>query len=248
MNLTIHRATPSHSSRTNHARALGRILRYLWENHGAPKLDDHVRRYPGLRPRNVTATDDERTAILAAAPSHLRLWLLLCSDLAMRSGTAARIAPEHYDSGHRRLTFTTKYGEKLSLPTTGEIEVLLDDCDMRNPEPFVRQLWRRQPGNRHPNRLGSNQRSQHLTLLGTFRTLRKLLGITRSLTAHDLRRTTAVAMYRYTHNLRTVQALLGHRSLQATIWYLDHDLEPVNVTDLEAIKKPFIVHRKEKTA
>lgn len=219
----------------------------MWENHGARKLDDHVRRYPGLRPRNITATDDERAALLSAAPSHLRLFLLLCSDLAIRSGTVTRMAPEHYDPKHRTLTFTTKYGEKLSLPTTQAVEELLDDCDMRNPEPFVRQLWHQQPGNHHPHQ-SATKRSQHLTLLAAFGRLKRSIGITRPLTPHDLRRTTAVAMYRHTHNLRTVQALLGHRSLQATIWYLDHDLEPIAVEDLETIKRPFIVPRKEKTA
>ena len=247
MNATIFRSTQSHASRTNHARALGRILRYLWENHGAPKLDDQIRRYPGLRPRNITATEDDRAAIIGAAPTHMRLFILLCSDLAIRSGTAARLAPEHYDANRKTLTFTTKYGEKLSLPTTKDIETLLDDCDMRNPEPFVKQLWHQQPGNGHPHR-SALARSQHLTLLAAFSRLKAKLGITRPLTPHDLRRTTAVAMYRHTHNLRKVQALLGHRSLQATIWYLDHDLEPVEIETLETIKRPFIVTRKERTA
>ena len=139
-------------------------------------------------------------------------------------------------------------GEKLSLPTTAEIETLLDDCDPRNPEPFVRQLWHNQPGNNHPHQRGAMRRSQHLTLLAAFGRLRRSLGITRHLTPHDLRRTTAVAMYRHTRNLRQVQALLGHRSLQATIWYLDHELEPIEAETLEAIKKPFIVPRKEHTA
>jgi hypothetical protein len=33
--------------------------------------------------------------------------------------------------------------------------------------------------------------------------------------------------------------------MQSTIWYLDHDLEPVPIANLEAIKKPFIAWRKE---
>jgi integrase len=54
-------------------------------------------------------------------------------------------------------------------------------------------------------------------------------------------------MYRHTSNVRKVQALLGHRSMQATIWYLDHDLEPVEAEDLETIKRPHLV-RKAKSA
>jgi integrase len=247
VNLTIQRATKSHSSRTNHARALGRVLRYLWENYGAPKLDDHVHKYPGLRPRNITATEDDRAAILAAAPTHLRLFILLCSDLAIRSGTAARLGPDNYDPNRRKLTFTSKYGEKLTLPTTQAVDEMLNMCDLRNPEPFVRQLWHAQPGNHHPH-ASAKARSQHQTLLAAFGRLKASLGITRPLTPHDLRRTTAVAMYRQTRNLRKVQALLGHRSMQATIWYLDHDLEPVELETLETIKLPYIVRRKDTAA
>ena len=55
-------------------------------------------------------------------------------------------------------------------------------------------------------------------------------------------------MLRYSGDVRDVQALLGHRSLQSTIWYLDHDLRPVSLDALETIKRPFIVHRKEHIA
>lgn len=81
-----------------------------------------------------------------------------------------------------------------------------------------------------------------------YRQLLRDAGITRRLTPHDLRRTTAVAMLEYTGDVRDVQALLGHRTLQSTIWYLDHDLRPVPRETLEALKRPFIIHRKEQTA
>ena len=44
-------------------------------------------------------------------------------------------------------------------------------------------------------------------------------------------------MYELTGDLRAVQALLGHRTLIATIWYLDHDLKPVSRANLELIKR-----------
>jgi site-specific recombinase XerC len=55
---------------------------------------------------------------------------------------------------------------------------------------------------------------------------------------HDLRRTTAVAMLRATHDLRDVQAILGHKNLTSTMWYLDHELRPVKRSTLELIKRP----------
>ena len=235
------RQRPALSTRYILASALRRHLRMLWEHHGAPRLDRQVSHYHAPRPRNVTVTDEERAAVLSASPPHLRLWLLFCADLAIRSGTAVRLAAEHYDHRRRTLTFTTKCGEKLTLPTTAEIESLLDDCEMRDPTSFVRQLWFKH----RPWLRASSSRNQACALGRQFRILLAQIGITRKLTLHDLRRTTAVAMYRYTRNIRAVQALLGHRNMQSTIWYLDHDLEPIEVDTLETIKKPFIVHRSE---
>jgi integrase len=234
----------THATKVTRTAALRRILRWLWEYQGAPRLDMSLRRYPGLRPRNVTATPDELERIFAAAPPHLRLWLLLCSDLAIRSGTAARLAPEHYDGRRLVLSFTTKCGEKLTLPVTAEIHELIETCDHDSIVSFVRQLWIKQHRDGHPinpyGQTGDN-------LNAAFRALKRKLGITRKLTPHDLRRTTAVAMLQHTRDVRDVQALLGHRSLQATIWYLDHDLRPVQRETLETLKRPFLV-KKEQTA
>jgi integrase len=175
----------------------------------------------------------------------MRLWINLCADLAIRSTTAARLGPENYNPARRELRFRTKCGERLTLPVTEAVRVLIDQCDMSNPDPFVHQLWMQEPHNRGPQPRPS---SDAATLRRHFTALRRSIGITRKLTLHDLRRTTAVAMYRYTRNIRAVQALLGHRNMQSTIWYLDHDLEPIAVDTLETIKKPFIVHRSEKQA
>jgi integrase len=217
-------------------------LRWLWEEHGAQKLDGHIRRQTGVRPRNVTARPEEREALHAAAEPWLRLMLLFCEDTAIRSGTAQRLGPEHYDTETGQLTFTTKMGEKLTLPVTQEIADLLEQCDQQNPEPFVRQLWARihkdNPKTTHTAALPRYNRA--------FVQLRQDLGITRKLTFHDFRRTAAVAMYRLTRDLRDVQSLLGHRSMQSTVWYLDHDLRPVERHTLELVKASHV--RKEKTA
>lgn len=215
------------------------LLRFLWEYHGAPKLDGHISRYTGVRPRNVTVTDDERATLLAGAPPHLRLWILFCADLAVRSGTAARIGPEHYDPQRRKLSFVTKCDEHVTLPTTGEIETLLNSCDMHSPEPFVRQLW--------TGRRDASPSSAHKALGYSWRRLCARLGITRRIVPHDLRRTTAVAIYRHTGDLRDAQAILGHKNLASTLWYLDHDTRPISRATLETIKRPFLV-QKEKSA
>lgn len=194
-----------------------------------------MRAYHGIRPRGVTVQQSEIAAILDAAPPFLRLWLLLCSDLAIRSGTAARLGPYQYDPAEQMLRFTTKRQARLALPVTAEIAELLKLCDLSDPTPFVRQLWKKKPRGLGRGPSADCTGADRLRIL--FRQLCRELGITRRIVPHDLRRTTAVGMLRLTHDVRDVQAILGHRSLQSTIWYLDHDLRPVPRHNLELIKR-----------
>lgn len=221
-------ATATHLApwtRANRNRNLRRILRWLCEEHHAPSLAKYLPRPHVPRPRNVTATHAEREAIMTTAPPYLRAWLLLCSDLALRSGTAARIAPRHYNPETRELRFSTKFENTQTLPVTAEIAALFgvaaDDPFM----PLTAQL--------HPYR-------HDLTvnyLRRKFRELKHTLGITRKLIPHDLRRTTAVAAYDATKDLRTVQAILGHRHLSSTLYYLDHDAAQIDRAVLENAKR-----------
>ncbi len=173
----------------------------------------------------------------------MRLFILFCSDLAIRAGTTGILAPRHYDAPRGQLRFTTKKDEKVTLPVTAEIRELIASCSLDTDVPFVRQLWRQEQTHGKRPYPRANVRSS--TLSAKFHRLKDAAGIERKLTPHDLRRTTAVAMLEHTGDVRDVQALLGHRSLQSTIWYLDHDLRPVSIAALEAIKRPFIVRRKD---
>lgn len=173
---------------------------------------------------------------MKAASPQLRCWLLLCSDAAIRSGTAALLGPEHYDAQRRVLTFRTKYANAQTVPVTAELASILDTCkDTRLP--FVAQLprqahYRSKTGEPLPA-LG-RQRPQ--TLQSSFRRLKKKLGITRKLTPHDLRRTTVRKVYDATHDLRVAQALLGHSELRSTLWYLQGQEAHVEVSTLELAK------------
>lgn len=230
----------SHSTRKAYANYTRWWLRWLWEEHGAPKLDGSIRSQVGLRPRNVTITGTERAALLAHAEPWLRLMLMFCEDTAIRSGTAQQISPRHYDPERGTLTFTTKMGERLTLPVTDGIQELIEQCELSDPAPFIRQLWRLN----HTDRATKGDRQPLPRYNMEFVKLRRALGITRKLTFHDLRRTAAVGMYRLTHDIRDVQTLLGHRSLQSTVWYLDHDLNPIERAKLELVK----TRRKETAA
>jgi integrase len=76
------------------------------------------------------------------------------------------------------------------------------------------------------------------SLSGAFGSLKRQLGITRKLTPHDLRRTTARNVYAITRDLRTVMALLGHSDLNSTAWYLQDNLVTVPASTLELAKLP----------
>jgi integrase len=232
------------STKHNRAKALRQILRWLWQYHGAPKLDDHVRRFAPPRPRNVCVTNEEKSRILDAAPAHVRLWILLCSDLAIRSGTAVELGSEHYDPSEQTLTFKTKCDESMTLPVTEEISELLKLCDLHSSRSFVRQLWQRYLTTHHIGGQVTTGHPNSLRLI--FHKLLLELHIFRNLRPHDFRRTTAVAMLHATGDIREVQAILGHKNLQSTFWYLDHELRPVQRKTLELIKTPN--WRKEKSA
>ena len=200
------------------AAAVRLLLRWLWEYHGAPKLDTHIRQYTPISPRNITVDRADIDCLLDALPTPARLWLLLCSDLAIRSGTAAASAPANYDTQQASLRFTTKHDARLTLPVTEEIARAHRTLRPANPKPFVRQLWKRGPSakrrqspSRTPSPDSNSLRRPRSTApdASASRATRRL--------PHDLRRTTAVAMLEHTHDLRDVQALLGHANLD-----LDH--------------------------
>jgi len=206
----------------------------LQEEYGAPKLAHLIIRAHVPKPRNVTATMQERAAIFALAAPHLRCFLMMCSDMAIRSGTAAKLGPEHYDSEAGTLTFRTKYQNAQRLPVTQELREMLDTCKEQGV-PFIAQLprgvhWR--SGRPMPG-LGRIKRD---AMYSSFDTVKRKLGITRSLTPHDLRRTTARRVYDLTKDLRLVQALLGHSDLGSTVWYLQDNTTELSAPMLELAK------------
>ena len=221
------------TTKSSYCSRLRQVLRWLWEEHGAPKLDGAVQRFPGIRPRNVTTNRETIEALLGKASPDIQMMVLLCSDLAIRSGTAVKMGPRHYDREAGTLQFRTKMDEALTMPITNSIENLIGRCDLSNPRPFVTQLHDQGPGNHRKN--------DTMDVAGIRKRYNKLMdkiSPNKRITFHDLRRTAAVRMYEQTGDLRMVQALIGHRNLPSTIWYLDHDLRPVSRATLELIKRP----------
>ena len=152
--------------------------------------------------------------------------VLLCSDLAIRSGTATRMAPEHYDRTHRTLTFTTKYGEKLTLPTTRSHRAAARR--LRHAQPRIIRTATLVPATGQPS--PAPVRNETLAAPHTPRRFRQALkehsASLDHLTPHDLRRTTAVAITDTRATCATCKRSLDTEACKSTIWYLDHDLEP----------------------
>jgi integrase len=151
---------------------------------------------------------------------------MLCADLGLRHRTATRIAISNYDRDTRALRFTTKGNTHQALPVTETIARMIEalPADVDRHAPIVNLLRPpRQQG--HPP--GPNPR-----FLKAWNKLKTELGIRAELHIHDLRRTAAEDTWEATHDIRIVQAQLGHRSPTTTARYLANkiqlqDLKPV---------------------
>lgn len=193
------------------------------------------------KPRNVTPTEAEKTLLFNAAAPNLKCWLLMCSDLAIRSGTAARLGPANYDRQRNTLSFVTKFNNTQTIAVTKELAALFDGCH-DSTLPFTAQL----PRGFHPKTGRELPPINRMTLSGlntALQRLKKKLSIKRRITPHDFRRTTARKVYDATLDLRVAQAVLGHTALRSTLWYLQAELQPVPVETLELVKLNSLTER-----
>jgi integrase len=184
---------------------------------GGPNL---IRQVPKLRtpqPRTTIATPEELLRLEALAPPWLRVWLLLCTRLGLRFGTAAAIAPANWNPAAGTITFTTKGGVVMTLPTPPEIEELFRSAGT-NPDPAT-PYWLLLRGD---TGLRGSTKYPTCSLRAEWDRLKKKAGVRPDLRPHDFRRTIAVSLYEATKDIRAVQQLLGHNSLATTAHYLMH--------------------------
>jgi integrase len=213
-------------TRSTYTKCLRRFVRWLERIAGAqPTLSDAVPRIHQPEPRATIATDGERHMLLEAATPALRFFLLLCADLGLRHRTAARIALSNYNPHLRALSFTTKGNVRQTLPVTGEIAAIIEALPQNSDRyaPIVNLLRPHRPGHVP----GSSPR-----FTKQWKALKRRTNTRPELRIHDLRRTLAEDVWTATHDLRAVQAQLGHRSPTTTARYLAdriglQDLQPV---------------------
>jgi len=160
-------------------------------------------------PRKTIAKPDELQRLFARAQPWQRVWLLLCSQLALRNAEARSISPANYDPAAQTITFKKKGGGVHTLPVTPDIAACFAAAPDGDPSWTYIERWR--------GKTLSKAAVEH-----QWRKLKKLASARDDLRVHDLRRTTAVSLYELTKDLRAVSHLLGHTSMAATCGYLAH--------------------------
>ncbi len=185
------------------------LLRYLGV---AERIIQTIPRGHKAPPRGTTYAHHEIAEQLAAAEPGLRLYIMFCSDLAIRANTAMQMSEDDWDADAKVLRFTTKHNALVVLPVTERIAEMLAMIH-RYPHPDRATPYVARLGG--PNVRASPRASYRKKLIALQRDLGHKTG-----TSHDYRRSAARRLYDRTKDLRLVQALLGHASLETTLHYL----------------------------
>ena len=113
----------------------------------------------------------------------MRLWLLFCTDLGIRSGTAITHGPDHNRADNQSLSFVTIKGAHQTQPITAAIAAMLQTCDLDSRLPFVTQLRVKETGKR--GRPMKNDAVNIFNLRQEFKALRIANGIHKRIVPHD---------------------------------------------------------------
>jgi site-specific recombinase XerC len=152
--------------------------------------------------------------------------LLLTRDAALRARTAYDLRPEDVTADLREIRAMTKWDGSIAVPTTPRMRPLLTAA-----------VSRAAPGTSMVDALASRPVRSHVrehpdtTMRHRLKTLQKRLGLSHW-TWHDLRRTAAQQLYKGSGDLRKVQSLLGHKSIVATLHYLNAQRASIAEDDL----------------
>jgi integrase len=140
----------------------------------------------------------------------MRIILTLATSLGLRLAECISACPAGYSAEKHTLTFIAKGPKTVTLPTTPNVDTLLQALPIpENPmTPFV-----------------ETARNRRMTVSAAhhqWASLKEKARVNRELILHDLRRSAAVALYDLSKDLRMVEQLLGHQSLSTTGRYLEH--------------------------
>lgn len=212
---TLNKSLAIASSFFNHYVRRGRL-------HGDPTTN--IDRAKRAKPHREVFSDDERRALLAAASRRDRILLRLLFDNGLRKGALRAIQFRHFDYTRRRLTIFTK-GEKVrDVPVPApafwsDLERHVQDVHAQGDHYLLCRVMGRWRTPQPYKPMGNNGTHEW------FRARCEDAGISyRSM--HKARHTAGQRLWEATGDLKTVQELLGHASVQTTgDIYLEGDLD-----------------------
>jgi site-specific recombinase XerD len=164
----------------------------------------------------------QEVAELLIAPNHLktRALLMLIYSAGLRRSEAAHLLVSDVDS--ERMTITIRQGKWQKDRVVMLSPVLLQT---------LQQYWRYEhpkvwlfPGATPGQPISGND------VFGVFQNAVRRAGITKPVSPHSLRHSFATHMLEAGVDLRTIQALLGHRSLKTTARYLHVSPQQLHAT------------------
>ncbi|MGB2590529.1 MAG: tyrosine-type recombinase/integrase [Candidatus Acidiferrum sp.] len=209
----------------NRTKALRRILRELAPLIAAQNLWQCVPKVGPAKPRQQTIAPEQRIALLRRVPQWMRLFILLCADLAFRFAEARTAPLEAYDRERKTLTLKVKGGDTHTLPVTEELRAIIESIPPGQDTALpMLEILAGKPIRKH-------------AILYEWRKANLAAGLPANLRPHDLRRTAATNLWAITKDARLVQQLLGHKSLHATARYIV-DLTPTDLRPLLEALKP----------
>jgi integrase/recombinase XerC/integrase/recombinase XerD len=189
---------------------LAALLKFIGRTAGITDLQTMVPKVRDPGPRTTILQPGELARLLTHATPPMRLILTLATSLGLRLKECLTAAPAGYNRENHTITVTTK-GRKLhTLPTTPQVEAILDTVPTtENPMTPYAELLRGRPMSTHA--------AHH-----AWASLKKKAQVNPNLIIHDLRRSAAVTLYELSRDLRAVEHLLGHESMTTTGRYLEH--------------------------
>jgi site-specific recombinase XerD len=184
--------------------------------------------FPRTEQRLPLILSQEEVARILTAPLHLKTRALLMTIYAagLRRSEAARLRVNDIDSA--RMTITVRQGKGQKDRVVMLSPVLLQT---------LRQYWRHNkpkqwlfPGKNPDQPISDND------IFGVFHNAVRRAGITKKVSPHSLRHSFATHLLESGTDLRTIQILLGHRSLKTTARYLHVSQQHVRASAVTQIR------------
>jgi integrase/recombinase XerD len=178
--------------------------------------------FPRMEQRLPTILSREEVARILTVPPHLKTRALLMTIYAagLRRSEAAHLRVNDIDSARMTITVRQGKGQKDRL-------VMLSPVLLQT----LRQYWRHNkpkqwlfPGENPDQPISDND------IFGVFHNAVRRAGITKKVSPHSLRHSFATHLLESGTDLRTIQFLLGHRSLKTTARYLHVSPQHVGAT------------------